>query len=170
MASQLHFIQKSCGAVPSPFDCWLLLQSTKTLALKIKKASKNALALAQMLDAHPAVVKTIYPGLESHPQHRLAKRQQKTPSGKSIYGSIISITLESKKKCDNFLSKSTVFTLAESLGGVESLVCVPYEMTHADVPIETKKSMGLIPELIRLSVGVEHIDDLMADIERALET
>ena len=170
LASQLHFIQKSGGAVPSPFDCWLLLRSTKTLALRVKKASKNALALAQMLDAHPAVVKTIYPGLESHPQHQLAKRQQKTPSGKSIYGSIISITLESKKKCDNFLSKSTVFTLAESLGGVESLVCVPYEMTHADVPIEIKKSMGLIPELIRLSVGVEHIDDLMADIERALET
>ena len=170
LASQLHFIQKSGGAVPSPFDCWLLLRSTKTLALRVKKASKNALALAQMLDAHPAVVNTIYPGLESHPQHRLAKRQQKTPSGKSIYGSIISITLESKKKCDNFLSKSTVFTLAESLGSVESLVCVPYEMTHADVPTETKKSMGLIPELIRLSVGVEHIDDLMADIERALET
>ena len=120
LASQLHFIQKSGGAVPSPFDCWLLLRSTKTLALRVKKASKNALALAQMLDAHPAVVNTIYPGLESHPQHRLAKRQQKTPSGKSIYGSIISITLESKKKCDNFLSKSTVFTLAESLGGVES--------------------------------------------------
>ena len=170
LASQLHFIQKSGGAVPSPFDCWLLLRSTKTLALRVKKASKNALALAQMLDAHPAVVNTIYPGLESHPQHQLAKRQQKTPSGKSIYGSIISITLESKKKCDNFLSKSTVFTLAESLGGVESLVCVPYEMTHADVPIEIKKSMGLIPELIRLSVGVEHMDDLMADIERALET
>ncbi|SVB34894.1 uncharacterized protein METZ01_LOCUS187748, partial [marine metagenome] len=134
LASQLYFIQKSGGAVPSPFDCWLLLRSTKTLSLRVKKASKNALKLAQMLSSHPSVVNTIYPGLETHPQHQLAKRQQKTPSGKSIYGSIVSIILESKKKCDDYLSKSNVFTLAESLGGVESLVCVPYEMTHADVP------------------------------------
>ena len=169
LASQLYFVQKSGGAVPSPFDCWLLLRSTKTLSLRIKKASKNALELAQMLSSHPSVVNTIYPGLETHPQHQLAKRQQKTPSGKSIYGSIVSIILESKKKCDDFLSKSNVFTLAESLGGVESLVCVPYEMTHADVPGDIKKSMGLVPELIRLSVGVEHIDDLMSDIGQALD-
>ena len=169
LASQLYFVQKSGGAVPSPFDCWLLLRSTKTLSLRIKKASKNALELAQMLSSHPSVVNTIYPGLETHPQHQFAKRQQKTPSGKSIYGSIVSIILESKKKCDDFLSKSNVFTLAESLGGVESLVCVPYEMTHADVPGDIKKSMGLVPELIRLSVGVEHIDDLMSDIGQALD-
>ena len=169
LASQLYFVQKSGGAVPSPFDCWLLLRSTKTLSLRIKKASKNALELAKMLSSHPSVVNTIYPGLETHPQHQLAKRQQKTPSGKSIYGSIVSIILESKKKCDDFLSKSNVFTLAESLGGVESLVCVPYEMTHADVPGDIKKSMGLVPELIRLSVGVEHIDDLMSDIGQALD-
>ncbi|MEE2765092.1 MAG: PLP-dependent aspartate aminotransferase family protein [Candidatus Neomarinimicrobiota bacterium] len=169
LASQLYFIQKSGGAVPSPFDCWLRLRSTKTLSLRVKKASKNALKLAQMLSSHPSVVNTIYPGLETHPQHQLAKKQQKTPSGKSIYGSIVSIILESKKKCDDYLSKSNVFTLAESLGGVESLVCVPYEMTHADVPKEIKKSMGLVPELIRLSVGVEHIDDLMSDIGQALD-
>ena len=168
LASQLYFIQKSGGAVPSPFDCWLLLRSTKTLALRVKKASENALLLAQMLDAHPSVLHTIYPGLQNHPQHQLAKRQQKTPSGESIYGGIVSINLGSKKKCDDFLSRSSVFSLAESLGGVESLVCVPYEMTHADVPMDVKRSINLVPELIRLSVGIEHIDDLMADIKQAL--
>lgn len=168
LSSDLRFIQKSVGAVPSPFDCWLLLRSTKTLALRVAQASKTAAMIAKELDKHPQVRKVIYPGLKSHPGHELAKKQQLTPDGKSIFGSMISIVLNSEESCNLFLKKTKVFTLAESLGGVESLVCSPYHMTHVSVPKNVKDEIGLPPELLRLSIGIEHADDILNDILQAL--
>ncbi len=169
LAEQLHFIQKSGGAIPSPFDCWILLRSTKTMALRVQKQSDNALELAQRLKASSFVNEVIYPGLEAHPQHELAKRQQITPEGNCIFGSMISIRCGSIEKRDSLLSNLRIFSLAESLGGVESLVCVPYGMTHASVPVDMKLSMGLTEDLVRLSIGIEYIEDLYADIERAFK-
>ena len=169
LAEQLHFIQKSGGAIPSPFDCWILLRSTKTMALRVQKQSDNALELAQRLKASSSVNEVIYPGLEAHPQHELAKRQQITPEGNCIFGSMISIRCGSIEKRDSLLSNLRIFSLAESLGGVESLVCVPYGMTHASVPVDMKLSMGLTEDLVRLSIGIEYIEDLYADIERAFK-
>tara|TARA_B100000902_G_C27160110_1_gene838320 strand:- start:667 stop:1053 length:387 start_codon:yes stop_codon:yes gene_type:complete len=115
----------------------------------------------ELLNTFEAV---IYPGLKSHEQHDLALKQQKNPEGSSIFGSMISLKCGTVEKRNKFLSKLRLFTLAESLGGVESLICVPYEMTHASVPIEVKESMGLTRDLVRLSIGVEHIEDLYKDI------
>jgi len=168
LADQLYFIQKSGGAVPSPFDCWMLLRSTKTMALRVQKQSNNAQALAQKLENHPKIETVIYPGLPSHPQYELATRQQTNPDGEPIYGSMISIKVGSNQSRDAFLKKIKLFTLAESLGGVESLVCIPFGMTHGSVPAEMKAMMGLTEDLIRLSVGIEHLDDLFVDIDRAL--
>ena len=168
LAERLHFIQKSGGAIPSPFDAWLLLRSVKTLSMRVLKASDNAMVAAKYFDNHSKISKTIYPGLESHPEHSIAKKQQITPHGNIIFGSMVSIVFTSKNEMDNFINKINLFALAESLGGVESLMSVPYFMTHADVPKEVKAEMDLVPELLRLAVGVEHIDDLIADIDQAL--
>ena len=169
MAEQLQFIQKSGGAIPSPFDCWILLRSTKTMALRVQKQSDNASELAQRLHQSSIFDEVIYPGLDTHPQHSLAKKQQLTPEGVPIYGSMISVRCGSVQKRDDFLSNLRLFTLAESLGGVESLVCVPYGMTHASVPTDMKLSMGLTEDLVRLSIGIEHIEDLYEDIMMALK-
>jgi|TARA_B110001454_G_scaffold42584_2_gene41796 cystathionine beta-lyase/cystathionine gamma-synthase len=168
LAKRLHFIQKSGGAIPSPFDSWLLLRSVKTMSMRVQKASDNAMVLAKYFDSHDSIAKTIYPGLSSHAQHEVAKKQQLTPGGDVLFGSMISIVFNSKDTLDSFLSQIKLFSLAESLGGVESLMSVPYYMTHADVPKEVKAEMDLVPELLRLAVGVEHIDDLLSDIESAL--
>ena len=168
LAERLHFIQKSGGAIPSPFDAWLLLRSAKTLSMRVQKASDNAMVVAKYFDSHSKISKTIYPGLESHPEYGIAKKQQITPHGDIIFGSMISIVFTSKNELNNFINKINLFSLAESLGGVESLMSVPYFMTHADVPIEVKAEMDLTPELLRLAVGVEHIDDLIDDIHQAL--
>mgnify|MGYP001157411725 FL=1 len=168
LAERLHFIQKSGGAIPSPFDAWLLLRSAKTLSMRVQKASDNAMVVAKYFDNHSKISKTIYPGLESHPEHSIAKKQQITPHGDIIFGSMISIVFTSKNELNNFINKINLFSLAESLGGVESLMSVPYFMTHADVPIEVKAEMDLTPELLRLAVGIEHIDDLIDDIHQAL--
>ena len=168
LAKRLHFIQKSGGAIPSPFDSWLLLRSVKTMSMRVQKASDNAMVLAKYFDSHDSITKTIYPGLSSHAQHEVAKKQQLTPSGDVLFGSMISVVFNSKDTLDSFLSQIKLFSLAESLGGVESLMSVPYYMTHADVPKEVKAEMDLVPELLRLAVGVEHIDDLLSDIESAL--
>ena len=168
LAKRLHFIQKSGGAIPSPFDSWLLLRSVKTMSMRVQKASDNAMVLAKYFDSHDSLAKTIYPGLSSHAQHEVAKKQQLTPSGDVLFGSMISVVFNSKDTLDSFLSQIKLFSLAESLGGVESLMSVPYYMTHADVPKEVKAEMDLVPELLRLAVGVEHIDDLLSDIESAL--
>lgn len=169
LADELYFIQKSGGAISSPFDCWLLLRSTKTMALRVQRQSDNAMVLSKVLDAHPKVQSVVYPGLDNHPQHELAMKQQISSEGVPIFGCMVSFRCKSIEKRDSFLSKIKLFTLAESLGGVESLVCVPYEMTHASVPEKIKKNMELTPELVRLSVGIEDLDDLSEDITEALE-
>lgn len=169
LAEKLYFIQKSGGAVPSPFDCWLLLRSTKTLGLRVQHQSDSAFELAKKLESHDEVKSIIYPGLESHEQHDLATRQQLNPDGQPIYGSMISIIVSSIEKRDSFLKKIKLFTLAESLGGVESLISVPYDMTHISIPSDVKKAMGLPRTLIRLSVGVENMEDLYSDLLQALE-
>lgn len=168
LAEKLHFIQKSGGAIPSPFDAWLLLRSVKTMAMRVQKASDNAMVLAKYFDAHAKIVKTIYPGLDSHPENKIAQKQQHSPNGDIVYGSMVSLVFESKFELDKFVGKINLFSLAESLGGVESLMSVPYFMTHADVPKEVKAEMDLVPELLRLAVGIEHIDDLTADVDQAL--
>ena len=168
LAEKLHFIQKSGGAIPSPFDAWLLLRSVKTMAMRVQKASDNAMVLAKYFDGHAKIVKTIYPGLESHPENKIAQKQQYSPNGDIVYGSMVSLVFQSKLELDRFVDKINLFSLAESLGGVESLMSVPYFMTHADVPNEVKAEMDLVPELLRLAVGIEHIDDLKADIDQAL--
>ena len=168
LAEKLHFIQKSGGAIPSPFDAWLLLRSVKTMAMRVQKASDNAMVLAKYFDGHAKIVKTIYPGLESHPENKIAQTQQYSPNGDIVYGSMVSLVFQSKLELDRFVDKINLFSLAESLGGVESLMSVPYFMTHADVPKEVKAEMDLVPELLRLAVGIEHIDDLTADVDQAL--
>ena len=168
LAKKLHFIQKSGGAIPSPFDAWLLLRSVKTMAMRVQKASDNAMVLAKYFESHAKIVKTIYPGLDSHPENKIATKQQHSPNGDIVYGSMVSLVFESKLELDKFVNKINLFSLAESLGGVESLMSVPYFMTHADVPKEVKAEMDLVPELLRLAVGIEHIDDLKADVGQAL--
>ena len=169
LAERLQFMLKATGGVPSPFDNWILLRSTKTLALRYQKASDNAEKLAQWLSKQKSIDRIIYPGLKSHPQNEIAKRQQLTPNGNIIYGNMISIDLGNKESRDTFLNHLELFTLAESLGGVESLVCVPFNMTHAAVPIETKLEMGITESLIRLSIGIENFEDLKSDLSKALE-
>ena len=168
LAERLHFIQKSGGAVPSPFDSWLLLRSVKTMSMRVQKSSDNAMVLAKYFESHDSITKTIYPGLASHPQYDIASKQQVNPHGEILFGSMISVVFSSKQNLDSFLSKIKLFSLAESLGGVESLMSVPYFMTHADVPKDVKSEMNLVPELLRLAVGVEHIEDLLTDIKEAL--
>jgi len=169
LAEKLYFVQKSGGAVPSPFDCWLLLRSTKTMELRVQRQSDNAKEIAERLQKSGIIDSVIYPGLESHTQHEIAVKQQVAPDGSPIFGSMISIKCGTVDRRDRFLSKLRLFTLAESLGGVESLVCVPYEMTHAAVPEDSKESMGLTKDLVRLSIGIEHVDDLYDDIISSLE-
>ena len=164
LADRLYFIQKSGGAVPSPFDCWLMLRSTKTMELRVQRQSDNAMEIAKRLEKSEVVESVIYPGLKSHGQHELALRQQANPDGNPIFGSMLSLKCGTTSRRDEFLSRLRLFTLAESLGGVESLVSVPYEMTHAAVPKDIKESMGLTKDLVRLSIGVEHVDDLHEDI------
>ncbi len=163
---RLRFLLKATGGVPSPFDNWILLRSTKTLGLRYQKSSDNAVELANWLDTL-GLPRVIYPGLKSHPQHALAQ-QQRTPDGSVIYGNMISIDVGSTEARDRFLEKLEVFTLAESLGGVESLCCVPYDMTHAAVPVKSKLEMGITESLIRLSIGIEDVEDLKADLQNAL--
>lgn len=169
LAEKLYFVQKSGGAVPSPFDCWLLLRSTKTMELRVQRQSDNAIEIAKRLQKSEIIDSVIYPGLENHNQHEIAVKQQVAPDGSPIFGSMISIRCGTVDRRDRFLSKLRLFTLAESLGGVESLVCVPYEMTHAAVPEDSKESMGLTKDLVRLSIGIEHVDDLYDDIISSLE-
>ena len=169
IAEKLYFVQKSGGAVPSPFDCWLLLRSTKTMELRVQRQSDNAKNIAKRLQKSGIIDSVIYPGLESHTQHEIAVKQQVAPDGSPIFGSMISIRCGTVERRDRFLSKLRLFTLAESLGGVESLVCVPYEMTHAAVPEDSKESMGLTKDLVRLSIGIEHVDDLYDDIISSLD-
>lgn len=165
LAEQIRFLQNAAGAVPGPMDCWLALRGTKTLAVRMQRHEENARALAAVLASHPNVSAVFYPGLESHPQHALACRQA------SGFGGMISFiagdgSLESGRRV---FDRFRLFTRAESLGGVESLVCHPASMTHASVPRETRLATGFADGLLRLSVGIEDVADLRADLEQALE-
>ena len=162
LAERLGFIQNASGAVPGPFDCWLALRGTKTLALRMRQHDANARRIAEWLTKQPKVERVYYPGLPSHPQHELACRQMKG------FGGMISVELGSLERAKRFAEGTRIFALAESLGGVESLIGHPASMTHASVPPEMRRALGLTDSLVRLSVGIEDVDDLIADLEQAL--
>jgi cystathionine beta-lyase/cystathionine gamma-synthase len=163
LAKELAFFQNAVGGTPGPMDVFLVLRGTKTLAVRMERHCANALALAQWLERRPEVARVIHPGLASHPQHVLAKKQM------SGFGGMLSFELHGDVGAANaFASATRVFTLAESLGGVESLVEVPTSMTHASIPAAVRRAAGLADGLVRLSVGIEHIDDLVRDVEQAL--
>ena len=143
-------------------DCWLGLRGTKTLAVRMQRHEENANEIAKKLEAHPSILRTIYPGLTSHPQHELAARQQKG------FGAIITFDLGSREAARILLESLQIFALAESLGGVESLVSQPAEMTHASISEEDRQALGITPGLVRISVGIEDVEDLWADLEQAL--
>ncbi len=163
LAERLRFHQNAVGAVPSPFDCWLLLRGLKTLQLRVHRQCENALAIARWLEGQDAVVKVYYPGLESNPGHVLARRQMG-----GYFGGVVSFEVSSGDAARSFLERLRVFTLAESLGAVESLAESPAMMTHASIPEETRTRVGVSDGLLRLSVGIEDVDDLVADLEQAL--
>jgi len=159
---RLAFLQNAVGAVPGPQDCYLTLRGLKTLPLRIERHQSNAARVAIYLSEHPKVERVLYPGLASHPQHELARRQM------TGFGGMISFYLRGDlDAARRFLSAVRVFTLAESLGGVESLIEHPAIMTHASVPRENREKLGIADGFIRVSVGVEHVDDLIADLDRA---
>jgi len=159
----LGYLQNAVGAVAGPFDSFLAQRGLKTLALRMERHSENARAVAEYLDAHPKVAKVLYPGLASHPQHDLARKQM------SLFGGMVTAVLDTDLDGSRrFLEQCRVFALAESLGGVESLIEHPAIMTHASVPPENRKALGIDDSLIRLSVGIEDQDDLLAELEDAL--
>ena len=166
LAEQLRFLQNAAGAVPGPMDCWLALRGTKTLAVRMERHEQNAQVLALYLSTHARVTRVLYPGLPSHPQHELARRQA------SGFGGMISFvpgdgSLEAGRRV---FDRFKLFTRAESLGGVESLVCHPASMTHASVPREDRLAIGFADGLLRLSVGIEDIADLREDLDQALQS
>jgi cystathionine beta-lyase/cystathionine gamma-synthase len=163
IAERLRFHQNAVGAVPSPFDCWLLLRGLKTLQLRVLQQCENALTIARWLEGQDEVVQVYYPGLESNPGHALARRQMG-----GHFGGVVSFEVSSGDAARSFLERLRVFTLAESLGAVESLAESPAFMTHASIPEETRTRVGVSDGLLRLSVGIEDVDDLLADLEQAL--
>jgi cystathionine beta-lyase/cystathionine gamma-synthase len=164
LRDELYFIQKSCGAVPGPMDCFLVLRGIKTLGIRMERHSENGEKIAHYLKAHPAVKKVYWPGFEDHPGHEIAKAQMKSFGG-MISFELKNDTMEAARK---LLSSTHLFSLAESLGGVESLINHPASMTHASIPREERIKNGLSDTLIRLSVGIEDADDLIADLEQAM--
>ncbi len=164
LRDRLAFIQNSCGATPGPMDCFLTLRGIKTLHIRMQRHCENGAKVAYWLKSHPKVGEVYWPGFESHPNHAVAKKQMKD------FGGMISFTLKDDaiEKALTFLKSTQLFALAESLGGVESLVGHPATMTHASIPKAEREANGLKDSLIRLSVGIEHVDDLIADLETAL--
>ena len=159
MAEELAFLQKSLGAVPGPFDAWLVLRGVKTLAVRMDRHCANAVAVASYLERHPRVERVLYPGLPSHPGHALAARQMRN------FGGMVSFLLGDEQEAVDLVTRTTIWKLAESLGGVESLIEHPARMTHAST---ADAPFAVPPTLIRLSVGIEAADDLVDDLERAL--
>jgi len=161
---KLKFQQNSAGATPAPFDCYMALRGLKTLHVRMEQAMKNATAIAEFLEANPSLVeRTLYPGLPSHPNAAIVKKNMRGGGAMVVFfikGGI--------KEAGDFLRNLKIFTLAESLGAVESLAECPAVMTHASVPAEKRQELGISDNLIRLSVGIEHIDDLLADLSQAL--
>jgi cystathionine beta-lyase/cystathionine gamma-synthase len=162
LAEDLFFIRKSTGAVPGPMDCWLTLRGIKTLHVRMERHNANGLAIARWLEEHPKVDRVLYPGLESHDQHELARRQM------SGFTGMVSVDVGTLERTRALTEHLRFFALAESLGGVESLVNVPALMTHASVPEDRRAAMGITPGLVRFSVGIEDVDDLVADLDRVL--
>jgi cystathionine beta-lyase/cystathionine gamma-synthase len=162
IAERLGFIQNAAGAVPGPMDCWLALRGIKTLPLRMRQHDANGRRIAEWLTRQPIVTKVYYPGLPSHPQHEIACRQM------SGFGGMISLDLGDAGRARRFVEQTRIFVLAESLGGVESLIGHPATMTHASVPPAMRQAMGLTDSLIRLSCGVEDTDDLIADLDHAM--
>ncbi|ANU14096.1 Cystathionine gamma-lyase [Planococcus halocryophilus Or1] len=163
LAEEVHFVQNSIGAILGPQDSWLLIRGLKTLGLRMEEANSNAQKIAEFLEGHDAVGKVIYPGLESHPGRELMKKQA------TGFGGMISFDVGSKEKAGELLAKLKYFTLAESLGAVESLISVPAQMTHASIPIERRAELGIVEGLVRISVGIEDVEDLIEDLEHALK-
>jgi cystathionine beta-lyase/cystathionine gamma-synthase len=169
LAERLEFLQNSVGAIAGPFDAFLALRGLKTLALRMQRHCDNALELAGFLEQHPKIARVHYPGLRCHPQHALARTQMRDPRGQSAFGGMISIELKGGlEDARRFLERCELFALAESLGGVESLIEHPAIMTHASVPSEARAALGITDSLCRLSIGVEAVEDLRADLTRAL--
>ncbi|MEJ2203258.1 MAG: PLP-dependent aspartate aminotransferase family protein [Gemmatimonadota bacterium] len=162
LADEISFIRKSTGAVPGPMDCWLTLRGLKTLHVRMERHNANGMAVAEFLDAHPGVDRVLYPGLVSHPQHGLAARQM------SGFTGMVSVDVGSLERARTLTEHCRIFALAESLGGVESLISVPALMTHASVPEADRVAMGITPGLVRLSVGIEDEADLVADLASVL--
>ena len=161
-AEWLKFIQNAAGAILSPFDSWLVLRGTKTLAVRMKQHNLNGQMIAEFLDSHPKVTKVIYPGLPSHPQHDLARRQMKG------FGGMLSFEVSSFEEARRVCNSVRLMALAESLGGVETLMTHPSSMTHASVPPERRAAIGLSDSLVRISVGIEDAEDLIDDLKQAL--
>jgi len=161
-AEKIYFIQRSAGAGLAPMDCFLISRGLKTLAIRMLQHNANGITVARHLDAHPKVRKTHYPGLPTHPQHDVARRQQKGP------GAMIAIDLGSLEAARRFLNQLKLCSLAESLGGVETLVSLPAQMTHASMPKEVQERIGITEGLVRISVGIEDVEDIMADLDQAL--
>ncbi len=163
IGEQIGFLQNAVGAILSPFDSWLVLRGIKTLAVRMKQHEANGVAMANYLANHAKVQKVYYPGLPDHPQHELAKRQM------DGFGSMISFELGSYENAKKFLDRVKLCSLAESLGGVETLISHPVSMTHGSVPEEMRKRLGITPGLVRISVGIEDVEDLIADLENAFD-
>ncbi|MGZ8869125.1 MAG: cystathionine gamma-synthase, partial [Thermoanaerobaculia bacterium] len=162
-AEKVGFLQNAVGAILSPFDSWLVLRGTKTLAVRMKRHEENGVAMAQYLSNNRKVKRVNYPGLPDHPQHTLAKRQM------NGFGSMISFELGSRENAKRFLDRVRLCSLAESLGGVETLISHPESMTHGSVPPENRKRLGITPGLVRISVGIEDIEDLIGDLDNAFD-
>ncbi len=162
LAEEILFVRKSTGAVPGPMDAWLCLRGTKTLHVRMARHNENGLAVARYLEQHTGVARVVYPGLESHPQHELACRQM------GGFAGMVAVDLGAPARARALATGTRVFQLAESLGGVESLVSVPALQTHASVPRDLREAMGVTEGLVRLSVGIEDVDDLLTDLDRAL--
>lgn len=163
LASEIGFLQNAVGGILGPQDSWLTQRGIKTLGIRMEAHQKNAQAVAEYLENHEAVEKVFYPGLASHAGHELAKKQM------SGFGGMVSFELKNEAKTAEFVEALKIFTLAESLGGVESLVEVPSIMTHASIPKDKREAAGIKDGLVRLSVGIEYVDDLLADVKQALE-
>jgi cystathionine beta-lyase/cystathionine gamma-synthase len=159
----VKFVQNAAGAILGPMDSWLVLRGTKTLTVRMERTNDNAQAVAEYLAGHPTVKRTIYPGLTSHPHHHLARKQM------NGFGGLISFDVGSLESAKTVLDRVRLMALAESLGGVETLISHPAIMTHASVPPERRAMLGISDGLIRISVGIEDVEDLIADLEQALE-
>ncbi len=169
LGEKLHFIQKAIGAVPSPMDCYTVARGLKTLAVRMERHCSTTASLAQWLQQHPKITHVNYPGLQSHPQHALAQQQMQSPRGTPLAGGMVSFVVDGGTPAvTRVLQAVRVFTLAESLGGVESLICHPATMTHATIPKEVRQANGISDGLIRASVGLEDLQDLQTDLDLAL--